>query len=119
MLSVPKTPFLIVGVLEALAAAAGMAAAGKHYPLHANVCVIVTVVTFVSQYPYTFHLRDGLCGYENLPSSTKFSSYCFFLFFTQQIFRGRLLQLYLRLETVQVKKNIIMGSVFETSWLKV
>lgn len=29
MLSVPKTPFLIVGILQALAAAAGMAAAGN------------------------------------------------------------------------------------------
>lgn len=29
MLSVPKMPFLIVGVLEALATAAGMAAAGN------------------------------------------------------------------------------------------
>lgn len=42
MLSVPKTPFVVIGLLEALAAATGMAAGGNFPSFFLDLCYITS-----------------------------------------------------------------------------
>ncbi|KAK8963317.1 hypothetical protein KSP40_PGU019247 [Platanthera guangdongensis] len=62
MLSMPKTPFMAVGLLEALGAASGMAAGGKRYRANQVLgCILVSlgVVITVARYE-TFALKNIL-----------------------------------------------------------